>query len=72
MAEWIDTSEAQQLSGYSIYHLRHLLREKKILGKKKGGAYWIDKASLDAYLAEAARSGDARTGPKSSPSQATS
>ena len=71
MADWIDTAEAQQLSGYSIYHLRYLLREKKIVGKKKGGAYWIDKTSLDDYLADAKASDDARSGPKSPPPTAS-
>lgn len=66
MAEWIDTEEAHQISGYSLFHLRRLLRENKVTGKKKGGAYWIDRASLEAYLKSASEADDKRHGPKNS------
>ena len=64
MAEWIDTDEAHQLSGYSHFHIRRLLREQKIISKKKGGAYWIDKTSFEAYLKAAGEMEDKRHGPK--------
>lgn len=62
MAEWIDTEEASQLSGYHINYLRVLLRGNKIISKKKGGAFWIDKASLLKYVGEAKDSEDRRHG----------
>ena len=62
MAEWIDTEEAQQLSGYNIQYLRILLRERKIAGKKRGGAYWVDKQSLLDYITAAEEAGDKRHG----------
>ena len=66
MAEWIDTNEAHLISGYSIQHLRLLLREKKIIGQKKAGGYWIDRSSLEAYLASINESSDKRHGPQKS------
>ncbi len=69
MADWIDTEEASQLSGYHIDHIRLLLREKKIAGKKKGGAYWVDKKSLLDYIAATEDIEDKRHGPRGKPSQ---
>ncbi len=71
MADWIDTNEAHQLSGYSIQHLRYLLRKNKILGQKKAGGYWIDKTSLKTYLASVNESSDKRHGPQSNPNTPT-
>ena len=64
MDEWIDTNEAHLISGYSIQHLRYLLRESKIAGQKKPGGYWINKASLETYIASAKESSDKRLGPQ--------
>ena len=64
MSEWIDTEEAHKMSGYSQVHIRRLLREQKISCKKRGGAYWIDKASFEEYLKAADEMDDKRHGPK--------
>ena len=71
MAEWIDTEEAAKISGYHIDHIRLLLREKKVGGKKKGGAYWVDKQSLLDYIAAASQTDDKRHGAKGKPTSAT-
>ena len=62
MAEWITTDEASLLSGYSIQYLRFLLREKKIIGEKKGGSYWIKRDSLVVYMTSATHAEDKRHG----------
>ena len=62
MADWITTDEASQLSGYSIVHLRDLIRQKKIEAVKKGSAYWVKHASLTAYIEAAAAANDKRHG----------
>ena len=61
---WITTSEATELSGYHPIHLRRLLRQGKIEGRKFGSVWQVRKASLLTYLEEAANSDDKRLGPK--------
>jgi excisionase family DNA binding protein len=58
MSDSLTTEEASKLSGYSITHLQDLIRRKKIEAEKKGGAYWVNRASLVAYIEEAESSKD--------------
>lgn len=67
MAEWIDTEEASQLSGYNVVYLRSLLKGKKIACKKRGGAYWVDKQALLDYVVAAEEIGDRRHGGRAKP-----
>ena len=62
MADWITTEEAAEISGYHVVYLRGLIRRAKIKAQKKGGAYWVDRQSLLAYLKAAMESGDKRHG----------
>ncbi|MCL5996223.1 MAG: helix-turn-helix domain-containing protein [Chloroflexi bacterium] len=55
MADWITTDEASQITGYSLAHLRDLLRQKKIKAEKRGGHYWIDRNSILEYAQKAAQ-----------------
>lgn len=49
--EWISVREAADLSGYDIQHVQRLLRQGKVSAEKKGGHdWWVDKASLQAYV----------------------
>jgi excisionase family DNA binding protein len=66
MADWITTDEAAEISGYSVAHLRDLLRQKKIKAEKRGGHYWIYRDSILEYIREAAAAGreDKRHGAK--------
>lgn len=48
--DYVTTEEAARLSGYSETYIRQLVREKKVQADKKGGQYWIDRASLLQYL----------------------
>jgi excisionase family DNA binding protein len=67
MADWITTEEASQLTGYSITHLRLLIRQSKLKAEKKGGQYWVDRISLLTYVQEAADADDKRHGAKNKP-----
>lgn len=62
MADWITTDEAHEMSGYNVAYLRELIRTEKITAQKKGGAYWVDKQSLLAYMEAAKKAGDKRHG----------
>ena len=55
-----------QLSGYSLAHLRDLLRQKKIKAEKRGGHYWIDRESILEFTLQASETGqeDKRHGAK--------
>ena len=57
--EWITTKEAAELT-----HIRRLVKEGKITGTKRGGRdWWVDKASVKAYIAEMKRLGPAKHNP---------
>ena len=66
MADWITTDEAAEISGYSLAHLRDLLRQQKLKAEKRGGHYWIDRTSILEYMNQAAKAGkdDRRHGAK--------
>jgi excisionase family DNA binding protein len=60
MPEWITTSEAAELSGYTLDHLRALIREKKITARKFGIVWQIDRKSVIAYLRKMEELGERR------------
>lgn len=62
--DWITTTEAVKLSGYSADHLRELIRTGKVEGHKFGIVWQVSKRSLFAYLNAAKQAGDNRWGPK--------
>jgi excisionase family DNA binding protein len=64
MTDWITSREASELSGYHPEHIRRLMREKKIVARKFGVVWQIDRASMLAYLHEAEKSEDGRRGPQ--------
>ncbi len=64
MAEWITTAEAARISGYTLYHLRYLINEGKVTGKKWGREWQVDKVSLLGYIRKVERLG-AKRGRKS-------
>lgn len=55
----ITTDEAARLTGYNLQHIRRLLREGIVQGKKWGRSWMVDKESLILYLKNEGR------GPKS-------
>lgn len=62
--EWLTVQEAAKLSGYHAEYLRLLIREGKIVARKFGPIWAIDKSSLLTYLKNAEKSLDRRHGPK--------
>ena len=51
-------------SGYNMQYLRRLLRDGKLIGKKLGQTWLIDKRTFEAYLENAHQANDKRFGPK--------
>ncbi len=51
MSEWISVKEAADYTGYTVQHVRHLLRKELIGGRKFGRDWFTTKESLDKYLA---------------------
>ena len=61
--DWITTSEACKISGYHGDHLRELIREGKIEGRKFATVWQVDRNSLLEYLDRMVAKGE-RRGPK--------
>ncbi len=61
---WLSVSEAAKTTGYSIYHLRDLIKAGKIKARKIVTVWQVDQASLLAYLGQVETLGKKR-GPKS-------
>ena len=62
--DYITVSEAGEISGYNEEHIRRLLRDGLISGRKFGIVWQVKKISLTSYLAKAQTSEDKRHGPK--------
>lgn len=62
--EWITVSQAAELSGYNEEHIRRLLREGLIVGRKFGIVWQVKRSSVVDYLRNAQGSEDRRHGPK--------
>lgn len=61
--DWITTSEAVNISGYHLDHIRRLLREGELIGRKWGSAWQVSRESLMEYLSKIQSLGEKR-GPK--------
>ncbi len=61
--DWITTKEAAKVSDYHPEHIRELLREGKVQGKKFGPIWQVSKTSLLDYLIKMEKLGT-RRGPK--------
>ena len=61
--EWITTTEAAELTGYSSVTLRLFAREGRIKGCKRGRDWFLDKKSVLAYVEEMRRLGTAKHDP---------
>ena len=62
--EWLTVQEAAKLTSYDAEYLRLLVREGKIMARKFGPVWAINKSSLLAYLKVAEKSSDKRHGPR--------
>jgi len=65
MVDWISVEEAAELTGYNKEYIRQMIRRGEVAAKKKGWQWWVDKASILAYLKNSQKSLDKRHGPKS-------
>lgn len=53
-AGWLTTEEAQELTGYTAYHLARLARGKQVSARKLSGKLWLfERESLLTYKAAA-------------------
>lgn len=60
--KWLTIEEAAELIGCTTSHLRFLLREEKIKGKKVGERLWlVDVASAKQFARHPAATGRPRT-----------
>lgn len=64
--KWITVGHAAKLSGYNEEHIRRLLRDGEISGRKFGILWQVNHLSMIAYLSKAESSEDRRHGPKKS------
>ncbi|MCX6032142.1 MAG: helix-turn-helix domain-containing protein [Chloroflexi bacterium] len=49
---WLTTQEAADLTHYNVRYLRQLVNEGKLTAVQRGGLFWLERASVAAYLAE--------------------
>ena len=61
--EWITAREAADLTGYHVKYVRRLVKEGRIVGRKRGRDWWVDKASVRAYVDEMKRLGPSKHDP---------
>ncbi|MBM3130606.1 MAG: helix-turn-helix domain-containing protein [Chloroflexi bacterium] len=57
---WISISEASKQSGYNRAHLRELIRQGRIKGRKVVTVWLVSRSSLTAYLREQSERGEKR------------
>ena len=61
--EWITTQEAATLTGYSADYFRKAIRRGRLLGRKRGRDWFMDRAEVLAYAEEMQRLGPAKHNP---------
>jgi len=57
VAEWISVKKAAEYTGYSEGHIRYLLINGLVEGRKFGRDWFTTKEALDRYLATKPRPG---------------
>ena len=67
-SEWLTVKEAAKQSGYHPEHIRELIRDGLIKGRKVSIVWLVESKSLRAYLDNANNSKDGRYRPKGSKS----
>ncbi|MBT4309133.1 MAG: hypothetical protein HOD49_01855 [Anaerolineae bacterium] len=66
MEDWLTTYQATKLSGYNSEYLRQLIRAEKVIGRKWGPYWQVNRQSLENYITKANKLGK-RRGPKTRP-----
>lgn len=70
MPDWITSTEAAEVSGYHLEHVRLLARQGRIGAVKKGRDWWIDRDKFRAYLAAVEELGTKKFDPRGAIPQA--
>jgi hypothetical protein len=60
MEDWLTTYEAANVSGYNPDYIRQLIRSKKVVGRKWGPSWQVNRRSLLAYQSQTEKLGDKR------------
>ena len=60
MGDWLTLKEAGMLANYNLDHLRELLREGRVRGRKVVTVWLVSKSSLSKYLKDQAERGEKR------------
>jgi hypothetical protein len=60
MDDWLTLKDAAKLAGYNPAHLRTLIRQGRIKGRKVVIVWLVSKSSLLRYLKEQAERGEKR------------
>ncbi len=63
LEEWLTTTQAAELAGYTVEHMRRLMRENAIEGRKWYDRWQVNRDSFLAYLERIENQGE-RRGPK--------
>jgi len=58
--EWLTVNEAANLSNYDPEHIRRLIREGRIEGRKVSIVWLVERKSLLSYITEAQARGKKR------------
>lgn len=62
-SEWITTKEAAELTGYDPAHIRLLVRNNKVDGRKFSNVWMISRESVLAYVEKMKRLGPSKHDP---------
>jgi len=62
--EWLTTTEAAELSGYSVQYIQRLMRSGRVNARKFGPTWQISQESFAKYQEASEKSDDKRHGPK--------
>ena len=60
MEEWLTTFEAAHISGYELDYIRKLIRAKKVLGRKWGQSWQVNRKSLSQFMDQRENEGQKR------------
>jgi excisionase family DNA binding protein len=61
--DWITTTKAAELTGYTVTHIRRLIKAEKVSGRRFGRDWQVGRKSLAGYQAKVKKIGEKR-GPK--------
>jgi excisionase family DNA binding protein len=61
--DWITTAKAADITGYHVVHIRRLVREGQIVGKKFGRDWMVGRESVKIYANRMKELGPAKHAP---------